>query len=230
MKTVFLHGLMGSKNSFRNMEQFFDDVLVFDLPGFGQAQKPELTYDKEFFLKFLEKKITEPCVIVGHSLGAILAKEFALRHPKLVKKIVLISYPAQKSSAALLKVFAKDLWLMMYVNKTWFSRMLCHSKHFWKWLVLPFVYIFGGDYYITFRDSFFHTNHSLTSTIDETILKDDCSDLEKIAEKSVFVVGEKDRMVDLEILKDFDVHVLKGMGHDFLEREQEIVSLSDLCV
>jgi len=66
------------------------------LIGFGRETKPKVTYDKDLFLAVLEKKIVVSSILVGHSMGAILAKEFALKHPDLVERIYTINYPLQE--------------------------------------------------------------------------------------------------------------------------------------
>ena len=47
-------------------------LIAFDLPGFGASAKPATGYTLEFFVRALER-------VVGHSLGGLVAAEFARR-------------------------------------------------------------------------------------------------------------------------------------------------------
>lgn len=74
-------------------------VLVPDLPGFGRSPKPFVDYTMEFFIEallgFLEQRGKSSCRfgIVGHSLGALLALELAVRLGAQVEKLVLLNLP-----------------------------------------------------------------------------------------------------------------------------------------
>lgn len=225
---IFIHGLAGSHNNFMYLRRYFKDSLAFDLPGFGREKKPKVVYTKNFFLKFIEEKITErygknaQCILVGHSLGAILAKDYALAHPTQVKKIFLIGYPLQKTRAALRHKLETHLTNRMFVKKDIFSQIMCRTKIFWKYAVLPFLWLFNRKYYCSYRDYFLHTYHSETSTIHETILKDDPYEVFKLKEKAILIVGEHDTFVNFEMTKNIKTHIISKMGHEFFGFEEKI--------
>lgn len=78
-------------------------VISLDLLGFGKSPAPwNLKYSISDHIssinETLEKDgIKEPLIVVGHSMGALLALEMALEKPDLVKKLILISPPIFKS-------------------------------------------------------------------------------------------------------------------------------------
>jgi pimeloyl-ACP methyl ester carboxylesterase len=97
--TVFIHGL-GSSGY---MEWRFNlpevarshRVLAPDLPGFGRSAKPAVRYGVPLFERSVEAylrvlKVRAP-VLVGTSMGGRVAIEVALRHPELVRKLVLVN-------------------------------------------------------------------------------------------------------------------------------------------
>ncbi len=69
--------------------------VAFDLPGFGDSEKPALAYDLPFFRRVLDDAVAalglERFALVGHSLGGFLAADYAGRHPERVARLVLIA-------------------------------------------------------------------------------------------------------------------------------------------
>jgi pimeloyl-ACP methyl ester carboxylesterase len=103
---VLLHGLGGSIESWVNnineISQSFR-ILAVDLPGFGQSDKPKMSYTIKFYRKFVIqflKSLGKSLVsIVGSSLGAHIASELAICYPDMVEKLVLISPPGTLPSS-----------------------------------------------------------------------------------------------------------------------------------
>ena len=72
-------------------------VIAFDLPGFGHSgANPEPPRSQEEALQFFVRPIegalenSGPVVLVGHSLGGLVALEIALRGKLRVERLVLI--------------------------------------------------------------------------------------------------------------------------------------------
>lgn len=102
---VLIHGIGSSSLMWRRLMQsklVAKDVRVIaiDLLGFGKSPRPHWkTYDvatqtKSLATTLLAEKITGPVVLVGHSLGALVAINYASSLPNiLVKSLVLCSPP-----------------------------------------------------------------------------------------------------------------------------------------
>ena len=115
---LLVHGLGGSIESWINnldeMSLLFNVVAV-DLPGFGQSDKPKMSYTIEFYQKFvvqfLKKLKIHKISIVGSSLGGHIAAELAINHPNLVNKLTLISpagaLPSSFKGTVALKKYVK---------------------------------------------------------------------------------------------------------------------------
>lgn len=97
MPIILLHGMFGD---FLDWEPVLEPlsknyrVLALDLPGFGASAKPRTEYSAEFFVAILhtllrQRRISE-ATLVGNSFGAQIAILFALRHPDLVARLVLV--------------------------------------------------------------------------------------------------------------------------------------------
>jgi pimeloyl-ACP methyl ester carboxylesterase len=68
---------------------------AIDLYGFGESARPNGTPSKERWADqaaaFVREVIGEPAVIVGHSMGGVVATEFARRHAGLTRALVLVN-------------------------------------------------------------------------------------------------------------------------------------------
>ena len=96
---LFIHGL-GSSGYIEwrfNLDAAAERNHVFapDLPGFGRSDKPQARYGVPYFTRFigeyLENRRLTSVAVVGASLGGRIALELTLKHPHLVRKLVLIN-------------------------------------------------------------------------------------------------------------------------------------------
>lgn len=105
---IFLHGLASDSSTWRNVLPNMDigvyRCITIDLLGFGESPKPDWQkYDTNDHVKAIAKTISalhlsKPPIIVGHSMGSLIAVSLAARHPKLVKSLVLCSMPVYQNS------------------------------------------------------------------------------------------------------------------------------------
>ena len=107
---VFVHGA-GLDHSWWGLQsRYFGyhgfNVLAVDLPAHGRSEGPPLASVggmTDWVFAWSEKLKIEKISLVGHSMGSLVALEFAARHPQLAEKIVLIgtAYPMKVSEAFL---------------------------------------------------------------------------------------------------------------------------------
>jgi pimeloyl-ACP methyl ester carboxylesterase len=75
-------------------------VYALDLIGFGVSEKAATTYKVGLWVdqvyEFWRTFIGRPIVLVGHSLGALVALSAAVAHPDMVERLVLITLPAAR--------------------------------------------------------------------------------------------------------------------------------------
>ncbi|MTE12337.1 alpha/beta fold hydrolase [Nocardia aurantiaca] len=90
---LLLHGLMGSARTWRAQLPWlreFGHVYTFDAAGHGRPAPDELT--TEAFVADLAETtsdITEPMVVVGHSMGGLHGWMFTAAHPERVRALVV---------------------------------------------------------------------------------------------------------------------------------------------
>lgn len=99
---VFLHGIGSSGSEWREViESLPSDisVIAIDLLGFGRSPKPDWAkysaneQAKSVVATLLRQGITRRVIVVGHSLGALVAVEVTKRYPMLVDSLVLCAPP-----------------------------------------------------------------------------------------------------------------------------------------
>ena len=93
---VFLHGLGGGHHAWEEQLPYFGKLgypsHAWDQPGYGHSQIVE-PYDLELIsaalARLIESLSSEPVVLIGHSMGGLIAQEAYVRHPRLIKALAL---------------------------------------------------------------------------------------------------------------------------------------------
>ncbi len=107
---VFLHGA-GLDHSWWGLQsRYFAyhgcNVLALDMPGHGRSEGPPLATIGEmadWVKQILDERKIRSAAVVGHSMGSLIALEFAARYPENAEKIALVgvAYPMKVSEAFL---------------------------------------------------------------------------------------------------------------------------------
>lgn len=118
-----VHGLGDEADSFRHLFPILKNqfrIIALDLPGFGRSCSKQKAAIKNH-INAVEQILTfinGPVVLVGSSMGAIIAEAAAVRNPVQVKALILLDgvLPAKtKPSAGLL------LMAMPFLGKSWYK-------------------------------------------------------------------------------------------------------------
>jgi len=97
---VLIHGWTMSMDNWR--DQIPDlakrhRVIAIDLPGHGQSDKPTLTYSMEYFARavaaVMQDAKVKRAVLVGHSMGTPIARQFYRKYPEKTLAIVIVDGP-----------------------------------------------------------------------------------------------------------------------------------------
>jgi len=85
------------------IDHFKDErrIIVFDLRGHGQSDKPQEKYSiKQFsedLFSFMNNHKIEKAIIIGYSMGGMTALKFTLDHQKMVEKLILLDTTPKSS-------------------------------------------------------------------------------------------------------------------------------------
>lgn len=92
-------------------------LVAPDLPGSGYSGKPDIDYTLEFYVGFLGRFIEivglERYVLVGHSMGGMIASAFASRHPAGLERLVLIAPYGFDGEAGAIPEFLADTGVLV---------------------------------------------------------------------------------------------------------------------
>lgn len=106
---LFIHGIGNSGDAWHDViERLPKDIriITIDLLGFGKSPRPSwAVYDAKtqanaVLATYLKLHTTSQVIIVGHSLGALVAIEIAKRYPLLVDSLILCSPPLYDATNA----------------------------------------------------------------------------------------------------------------------------------
>ena len=99
---LFIHGIGSTGDAWKQVtNQLPDDirVITIDLLGFGNSPRPKWaiynakTQANSVLTTLFKLRLSGKVVIVGHSLGSLVAVEIAKRYPVIVRSLVLCSPP-----------------------------------------------------------------------------------------------------------------------------------------
>jgi pimeloyl-ACP methyl ester carboxylesterase len=94
---VLIHGWTCNLDYWRDQVPDFakrNRVIALDLPGHGQSDKPELVYSMDLFARAVDAVMrdakVERAVLVGHSMGTPIARQFYRKYPQKTLAIVIV--------------------------------------------------------------------------------------------------------------------------------------------
>lgn len=99
---VMIHGIASSSVTFQNLVPLLEAdhrCITIDILGFGESPAPpDWDYTLAEHAAALDTtirslRIRRPFILIGHSLGSLIATRYAARHPNGVSRLVLVSPP-----------------------------------------------------------------------------------------------------------------------------------------
>ncbi|MEO0457174.1 MAG: alpha/beta fold hydrolase [Cyanobacteria bacterium P01_A01_bin.114] len=97
---LLLHGFGASLEQWRHNLSILGQqrpVYALDLLGFGGSQKPAAMLGAQVWqaqvFEFWQAVIGRPVILMGHSLGALVALTSAAGHPQMVERLIMLTLP-----------------------------------------------------------------------------------------------------------------------------------------
>jgi pimeloyl-ACP methyl ester carboxylesterase len=94
---VLIHGWTQNIDAWRDQINDFarrNRVIAIDLPGHGESDKPQVTYSMDLFARAVEAVMRDAnvkrAVLVGHSMGTPVARQFYRKYPDKTLAIVIV--------------------------------------------------------------------------------------------------------------------------------------------
>ncbi len=101
---VMLHGFLSSSTYFKRFRKEFEHshtVITVDLLGSGKSSRPgePVTYESHIeALHTILCDLPRPFVLLGHSMGALIAARYAILFPEHIRSVILFNPPVFSST------------------------------------------------------------------------------------------------------------------------------------
>ena len=175
---LFIHGIGNTGASWGEVIKVLPPdlrLVSIDLLGFGQSKSPAWavynakTQARSVLATYLKLRLSGQVVIVGHSLGALVAVEIAKRYPLLVKSIILCSPPFYREDPVKRRLFPDSDRML----KRLYTRMITHPEEL---LAISKIFkrlgLVNKSFNLTRDNSASYINALETSIINQTAFDD----------------------------------------------------------
>jgi pimeloyl-ACP methyl ester carboxylesterase len=196
---VFIHGAQNDHSVWALQTRYFAHhgfgVLALDLPGHGRSKGPALASVEamaNWLLAVLDAAGVEKALLVGHSMGSLVALEASQRAPQRVSALALLgaTYP-MKVSDALLDTSRSDEQSAIDMVNIWSHSSMAQKPS----CPAPGFYVMGGARRLMQRMSqinpehLFHTDFTACNAY-----ANGQAAAEAVRCPALFIVGSKDMM------------------------------------
>ncbi|MET3116793.1 pimeloyl-ACP methyl ester carboxylesterase [Undibacterium sp. GrIS 1.8] len=196
---VFLHGAQNDHSVWALQTRYIAhhgfNVLAVDLPGHGRSKGAALTTVEQmadWLITLLDAAGVQQAMLVGHSMGSLIALETSARAPAKVSKLALIgtAYPMKVSDTLLNAARDEEQTAIDMVN-IWSHSSIAHKPS----CPGPGFYVMGGSQRLMQRiskinpDKVFYTDFSACNAY-----ANGEQAAQAVSCPTLFVLGKKDMM------------------------------------
>lgn len=129
---LFLHGWLGSwRYWFPTMERVAEHFRTysFDFWGFGESRRQTTMESIQNYsdqvIRFLDELGIDRVLLVGHSMGGMVALKTAINHPERITRVAAVGAPIDGDSLSwLLKLADRPMLAELFARLPWFRRFL----------------------------------------------------------------------------------------------------------
>ncbi len=145
---LLLHGWASSCQMWTALSEDLADAArcwAVDLPGFGHSRlpahiRPDIDAHVRWIADFCHEHAIKPRVVIGHSMGGMLALKLAHTHPELAQRLALVCpVVTGRFGLHVNEVFGSQLWLMISAK----------TRKFWSLIQSdPLAPVFSAPLYV----------------------------------------------------------------------------------
>lgn len=214
-------------------------VISLDLLGFGKSPQSTSGYTPESHVSAIydtlrSLAIEMPVTIIAHSMGALIALNYAVQHPNMVARIILVGMPLYTSPEEARQDITggKKRLKLAYYGPT--SHILCTT---WCYFLRPMTrrlarfYLRGKPSHIA-EDSVLHTWKSYSQSMQHVIENQHVQELlNQLEIPLTLLYGNKDSPVVLKNAKalklktNVELNIVNGTHNLPLEYPETIVAI-----
>ncbi|HET7710758.1 MAG TPA: alpha/beta hydrolase [Thermoanaerobaculia bacterium] len=246
---IFLHGLRGSGRYWEPHVRKLTashQIVIVDLLGFGRSPWPaESSYSVDEHLDAIHRSVAplvrgRPATVVGHSMGAILAAEYARVHPSEVSQLVLVNPPLFRSTAeARAKVRGMSPMAALFSIQPFLARAGCDLVCAFRPLLARYAPHAQPDIPPDVaRDAVMHRWESFDRSLRNVVLGSHLEEtLTSLAPLPVTIVhgtddriSERERLVGIAEKIGANVYFLPGDHNLYLRRPEEVIELIEAAL
>ena len=219
---LILHGWGSSSEKWQKIGELLAQkrvkVIIPDLPGFGNSDKPPTAWNLDNYCDFVEEFVKalnlDKFYLLGHSFGGELAVKYSLRFPEKINKLFLLD-----ASCIRTRDFKKKLLYIISKIFRIFSFSSFLRKAFYRFVV-------GKSDYLSVEGV-------MRDTYLKVIAEDLSGVLSQIKIPTVIIWGEKDDITPLndariisQRIKNSRLEIIPDVGHNpHLENPEELSKL-----
>ena len=213
---VMLHGWGHSHQSLRPLADLLVEEtqpILFDLPGFGQSERPQMTWSAaeyaDAIVKQLDKLNIEKFLLLGHSFGGKVAICLAERYSERVDRLILISSSGLKEARSLDRQFKFSL-------KKLFSKAIKSIDRLFRknYFEIYFVPKFASSDYKSFP--------KIRDILVRSVNEDLSHILPKINTPSLILWGEKDTQTPLKMGIQMAKLIPNAIFYSFFQHDHDL--------
>jgi pimeloyl-ACP methyl ester carboxylesterase len=240
---MLLHGMCGSHQYWGadfDVLAESSQLIVPDLLGFGKSPKPPSGYGPVEHAEAIaaclnEANIDQPAIVVGHSMGALVALALMESHPELVDSVICIAPPIYETRTDARRHVRAMGTLIRLLSSDPPAHILCKWMCAHRELARRLAPLFRPDVPAPIaRAAVDHTWHSYGQSMEHLILSTESPDWVKAANRPVELMAALDDGVpDIALLNALreanplvSLTLLADGGHDLpLTRSQGCIDL-----
>jgi pimeloyl-ACP methyl ester carboxylesterase len=191
---IFLHGWMGSwRYWFPTMERMSEHFRTysFDFWGFGESRRQSgsesiASYSNQV-MRFLDALGIEKAILVGHSMGGMVALKTAINHPKRITRVAAVGAPIVGTSLS---------WLLKLTEQRALADAFARMPSFRRFMFSQFLGMKDDPALAEILDdSVKSSSTTLHRTVGSMLRTDLRKDLPHLITPTLIVHGGRDNIV-----------------------------------